>query len=275
MSRTSANTRRGNPRISPTAYATAAAWARYGFAEADVFDTRRGRAMLAALRIGTGLLAPFVPAVASGPELLRWRHNAFSSWIEAQAPHLVIEIGAGLSTRGQAYARAHPGMHWHDLDLPGMVAARARRSARLPRPDNHHLAIGDLFDPEIGVDIAPPETGPVVAVTEGVVDYLDRPGKQLAWTHVAGLLRSLGGGRYLAEVYPLRRFAGHGLAARAARAQAARSGATLCYHEDEVTPLLEAAGFARVRVLADAEVAELAGVSPARALPFSLLEAET
>ena len=275
MSTSNTGPRRGNPRISPTAYATAAAWARYGFAEAEAFDSRRGRAMLAALRIGTRLLAPFVPAVAAGPELLRWRHAAFSNWVEAQAPHLVIEIGAGLSTRGQAHARAHPDMHWYDLDLPGMVAARERRSARLSRPANHHLAAGDLFDPDIGVDIATPETGPVVALTEGVVDYLDRPGKQLAWTHVAGLLQRLGGGRYLAEVYPLRRFAEHGLAARTARAQATRSGATLCYHENEVIPLLETAGFYRVRSLPDAEVAELAGISPRQALPFSLLEAET
>lgn len=275
MSASNTGPRRGNPRISPTAYATAAAWARYGFAEADVFDTRRGRAMLAALQAGTGLLSPFVPAVAAGPELLRWRHDAFSNWIAARAPRLAIEIGAGLSTRGQAYARAHPETTWHDLDLPGMVLARERRSAGTPRPPNHHLAAGDLFDPDLGTDITAPAAGPVVAVTEGVVDYLDRPGKQQAWGHIAALLARLGGGCYLTEVYPLRRFVGRGLAARAARAHAARSGATLCYHEDEVTPLLEAAGFSSVRVLPDAEVAELAGISPARTLAFSLLEAET
>lgn len=279
MSRSQAKTRQGNARISPTAYATAAAWARYGFAEAEAFDTRRGRAMLTALRLGTGLLSPFVPAVAAGPELLRWRHEAFSNWIESQAPRLAIEIGAGLSSRGQAYARTHPETAWHDLDLPGMTAARRRRSADLSRPVNHHLAVGDLFDPELGAAITAPDAGPVVALTEGVVDYLDRAGKQHAWTNVAALLRRLGGGRYLAEVYPLRRFVGRGLGARAARAYAARPGATLCYHEDEVMPLLSAAGFSRLRVLPDAEVAERAslatGLVPTRALPFSLIEAQT
>lgn len=275
MSRPEAKARRGDPRISPTAYATAAAWARYDFAEADAFDTRRGRAMLTALRIGTGLLSPLVPALAAGPELLRWRHEAFSNWIEAQAPRLVIEIGAGLSTRGQAYARTHPETIWHDLDLPGMVAVRQRRSAGMSRPGNHHLAVGDLFDPELGAAIVAPETGPVVALTEGVVDYLDRAGKQHAWSNVAALLRRLGGGRYLAEIYPLRRFLDHGLAARVARAHTARPGATLCYHEHDVLPLLEAAGFSRARALPDAEVAELAGISTTRALPFSLLEAQT
>ncbi|KEZ75789.1 hypothetical protein [Salinisphaera hydrothermalis] len=275
MSSSNVRPRRGNPRISPTAYATAAAWARYGFAEAEAFDTCRGRGMLAALQLGTGLLSPFVPAVAAGPQLLRWRHAAFSNWVAAQTPRLAIEIGAGLSTRGQAYARAHPDMHWYDLDLPGMVATRRRRSAGRSPPPNHDLAEGDLFDPNLGASIARPEHGPVVAVTEGVVDYLDRAAKRQAWANVAALLRRLGGGRYLAEVYPLRRFLEHGPAARAARAWTTRAHATLCYDDTDMVALLIAAGFARARILPDAEVAEWADLSRVPALPFSLLEAET
>lgn len=274
MKQAATNERRGDPRISPTAYATAAAWARYGFAEADVFDSRRGRAMLAALGFGTRLLSPVAPALAAGPVFLCWRHRAFSHWVEAQAPALVIEIGAGLSTRGQAHARAHPEMLWHDLDLPGMVQARRRRQGAQARPPNHRLAAGDLFDTRLGADIAAPRRGPVVALTEGVVDYLNRDAKRHAWSNLATLLRRLGGGRYLTEIYPLRRFFDRGPATRLARALAARRGSTLCYHEDEIIPVLEEAGFSRARVLPDQRAAELAGVPGTQAFPFCLLEAE-
>lgn len=275
MSRSPPKTPRGDPRISPTAYATAAAWAYYGFAEADIFDTRRGRAMLAALRLGTGLISPVVPTVASGPEVLLWRHRAFSNWIAEQDPRLAIEIGAGLSSRGQAYARAHPDMIWHDLDLPGMVATRRQRAAARRSPPNHHLGEDDLLDPTLGAAIEPPEHGPVIALTEGVVDYLDRAAKQRAWSHLAALLRRLGGGCYLAEVYPLRRFAAKAPGAALARFWATRDGSTLCYHEDDVRTLALAAGFPRARILPDARVADLAGVSSTQRLPFCLLEAET
>lgn len=274
MSRRSNATPQGDPRISPTAYATAAAWAHYGFAEAEAWDSRRGRAMLGALRFGTWALSPILPALAPGEALLYWRHYWFSAWVARITPSLAIEIGAGLSTRGLAYARAHPKMSWHDLDLPGMIATRRALPADLP-PANHHLAVGDLLDERLGAHIAAPTQGPVVALTEGVVDYLNRDAKQRAWAHIAALLKRLGGGRYLTEVYPLRQFAPRGPGAALARRWAARPGSTLCYHEDQALAGLEAAGFARARVLPDTELPGVAYGPRGSQRAFCLLEAET
>lgn len=275
MPRNSDAAERGNPNISPTAYATAAAWARFGFPESARFDTRRGRAMLAAVDIAGLGLGRFFPAMAAGVDLLYWRHRWFTDWAEYHAPRVAIEIGAGLSARGVVHARAHPETTWHDFDLPGMVRARRRRMAGLTLPANYHLADGDLLDPDFGRSVADADAGGrAIAMTEGVIEYLRPAAKQRAWQHIAALLARLGGGRYLCEIYPLAQFTdGSGLAGRARRL-AVHYSHTLCRHEDDALEGLVAAGFRHARILPEHELADADRAPAPTHRFFRLVEAE-
>lgn len=260
----------GNPRISPTAYATASAWARFGFPESARFATRRGRAMLLALDLASALARPRPAALAGGTQILYWRHRAFNAWLDNQTPAVAIEIGAGLSARGLVHARAHPAMQWLDYDLAAMVAARRRYLADRVLPPNYHLRVGDLLDTRLARYPLRPPTGPAVALTEGVIEYLAPADKLRAWRHIARLLSGLGGGRYLCEIYPLSGI----VTSSPARALVRRLAPTLSPDPETACRGLCRAGFAQARVLETVgpkDGHDPAGPGP---LPFCLLEAE-
>ena len=66
------DTTAGNPRVSLTGYATASAWAHFGFDYADWFDSRRGRALFLPLHYGCRALRPIAPAAGAFSETLYW-----------------------------------------------------------------------------------------------------------------------------------------------------------------------------------------------------------
>ena len=233
--------------------------------------------MLAGLQVATGLLGPFIPALAPGADILYWRHRWFSAWVEACQPSLVIEIGAGLSTRGQTYARCHPETTWVDLDLPGMVASRRQRGG-VPNLPNYQLAAGDLLAPPLAGELKPVAPGSTVVLTEGVMDYLDRPSKRRAWQAIAQLLRRCGGGRYLCEVYPLRQFAPRlrppgEMAGRWIQTALRRANSSLWFHQDEALAWLRDSGFDQVRILTEDELPGAGQAIPAHRRAFCLIEA--
>lgn len=269
----------GNPRVSLTGYATASAWAHFGFEHADWFQSRRGRALFLPMHLGCRALRPLLPAAGAFTETLYWRHLWFSQWAAVQSPALAIEIGAGLSTRGIAHAQRRPDMRWVDYDLPDMVCARRRMLAGHELPRNYTLDTGDLLAPGLGAMLTAGGDGPVIAMTEGVTDYLDQREKQRAWQHIAALLKRLGGGRYLLEVHPRDRIASFGLAAPVLLDALRRiSGrdllGQLCASTDEAIALLENSGFARARVLPEAELVDADHAPPPEYRPFVLIEAK-
>lgn len=277
---TSAARSRGNPRVSLTGYATASAWAHFGFEHAEWFQTRRGQALFVPMHLGGRALRRWLPVAGVFTDTLYWRHRWFSEWAAAQSPTLAIEIGAGLSTRGIAHAQRHPDMRWVDYDLPDMVRARRRRLSRRDLPSNYTLAAGDLLAPGLGAALTAPADGPVIAMTEGVTDYLDRSEKQRAWRHIAALLERLGGGRYLLEVHPRDRIAQFGLAAPVLLDALRRiSGrdllGQLCANTDDAIGLLKDSGFATARVVPEAELTDSGHAPPAELRPFALIEAAT
>ncbi len=273
------DTTAGNPRVSLTGYATASAWAHFGFDYADWFDSRRGRALFLPLHYGCRALRPIAPAAGAFSETLYWRHRWFSAWAHAQAPDLALEIGAGLSTRGIAYAQAHPRMRWIDYDLPDMVAAKRARLAGHALPDNYQLEVGDLLADGFGEKLASTPDTRAIAMTEGVTDYLDHAEKRRAWTAIASLLSRLGGGRYLLEVHPRDHIDQFGMAARLMfdvlrRISGRDLRNQLCVNADEAIAMLEDCGFSRARVLPDAEL-DAAAEAPAPAQrAFVLIEAQ-
>jgi len=197
-----------------------------------------------------------------------------------QSPALAIEIGTGLSTRDIAHAQRHPDMRWVDYDLPHMVRARRRMLAGHELPRNYTLATGDLLARGLGPTPTAGGDGPVIAMTEGVTDYLDRREKQRAWQHIAAQLTRLGGGRYLLEVHPRDRVAHFGPAAAilldALRRISARDLlGQLCASAGEAIDLLINSGFAHARVLPEAELSDADRAPPPKYRPFSLIEAKT
>ena len=270
----------GNPRVSLTGYATASAWAHFGFEHAQWFSTLRGRALFLPMHLGCRALRTVAPAPGAFTETLYWRHYWFSEWAKSQAPGLAIEIGAGLSTRGIAYAQRHADMHWVDYDLPDMVRAREKMLAAHDLPANYTLEAGDLLAPHLGAALAAPNNARVIAMTEGVTDYLDRDEKQRAWQAIASLLKRLGGGRYLLEVHPRDRIERFGPAARlvldALRRISGRDMLDqLCADTDEAIALLKSSGFANARVLPESELADAGRAPPPAERAFALIEAET
>ncbi|MES1938815.1 hypothetical protein T5B8_01160 [Salinisphaera sp. T5B8] len=268
----------GNPRVSLTGYATASAWAHFGFEYADWFDSRRGRALFLPMHYGCRALRPIAPAAGAFSESLYWRHRWFSAWAEAQAPNLAIEIGAGLSTRGIAHARKHPDMHWVDYDLADMVAARRARLAKHDVPGNYTLEVGDLLGPGLGGALRTSADARVIAMTEGVTDYLDHAEKRRAWRAIAELLARLGGGRYLLEVHPRERIDTFGMPGRllfdALRRISGRDlREQLCANTDEAIAMLEDCGFTRVRVLPEDELVDAAHAPAPAHRAFVLIEA--
>ena len=259
--------------------ATASAWAHYGFDYADWFDTARGRALFTPLHAFCRGLRPVAPTLGAFTDSLYWRHYWFSTWTERQAPALAVEIGAGLSTRGIAYAERHRDAVWVDYDLPDLAAARRRLIGDRPLPANYRLAAGDLLDTRLGAELAAPESGPTVVLTEGVVDYLDSNEKRHAWTNVAQLLERLGGGRYLLEVHPRAYLMRFGVAARVMLAALQRiTGrdiqAQLFDTPDTALRLLRDCGFRRARELPEAELADADRALAPERRAFALLEAE-
>ena len=270
----------GNPRVSLTGYATASAWTHFGFEHAQWFSTLRGRALFLPLHLGCRALRRFAPGPGAFTETLYWRHHWFSEWAARQCPGLAIEIGAGLSTRGIAHAARNPQMHWVDYDLPDMVHARANMLASRDLPANYTLEPGDLLAPGLGAQLTAPSRGSVIAMTEGVTDYLDRNEKPRAWQNISSLLKRLGGGRYLLEIYPRDRIAAFGPAAGVVldalrRISGRNMLSQLCSSTDEAIGLLENNGFSRARVLPESELADAGRAPPPSQRAFVLIEAQT
>lgn len=270
--------RAGNPRVSPTAYATAGAWAHYGFPNAELFADYRSRAFFLPLHYGARVLRPLAPATGCFPRYLYWRHRWFDAYLEQAAPRLAIEIGAGLSARGISYAGAHEACNYVDYDLPGMVATKRARLAKMQLPANYALRAGDVLAPGLGSELTAPGADGVAVLSEGLVDYFDIDAKTRAWTHIAQMLERLGGGRYLFEIYPRDRLALYGPAAPLFMAALRRlTGHDITSHllatSSEALAQVGRCGFRDARVIDPATLVDPGDDVPAAYRPFELIEA--
>jgi len=199
-----AATRRGNPGIAPTAHYTAQAWVRDGFPNADLFDTWTGRALYGLSELATTVARPLLPDVLRhAQEYLFIRHHVYEERLRQLAPDFVLEIGAGLSPRGLTVARARPEMVYVEADLPHMVEEKRRRLQRTTLPPNYHLITIDLLGKGLALPVTPAAGQRVLAITEGVTDYLSMEEKTVAWNNLSSFLRACGGGHYLCEIHPV------------------------------------------------------------------------
>ncbi len=168
--------------IAPTAHVTAYVWYRAGFAYADLFRTRLGASLFWGFYpLGHGLL----PRLSSGaPTLsayLELRHRWIDDLLAELTPDVVVELGAGLSRRGVAFASS--GTPYVEVDLPSMVELKRRLiDARAPdglrrRLGGLHLDAHDVllpgFERRLGRLLRGARRPAVVA--EGLYGYLSIP----------------------------------------------------------------------------------------------------
>lgn len=198
----------GNQRIGIPAYFTSHAWVEARFDYAHLFETRRGRFMFKALEPLLLLLGFLGPAVRLHNEYLFVRHFAHEARLRQTGPGCIVEIGAGLSPRGVAFATTDPDLRYIEVDLPNMVAAKRRALGDYPLPPNYFLGTTDLLGEDFCESLPEkPRPGDRVAVvTEGVTDYFNMPEKHTAFRNICSLLRAHGGGRYLLDIYARENF---------------------------------------------------------------------
>jgi len=196
--------RRGNAGIAPTAHYTAQAWVREGFPNADLFDTWMGRALYGVAEAARSIAGPLLPGVMRhAQEYLFIRHHVYEERLRQLAPDFVLEVGAGLSPRGLTCTRERPQMIYTEADLPDMVQEKRRRFEQTSLPANYYLTTIDLLGDALVLPVNPREGQRVLAITEGVTDYLSMEEKAVAWKNLSTFLRDAGGGTYLCEIHPM------------------------------------------------------------------------
>jgi O-methyltransferase involved in polyketide biosynthesis len=198
----------GNQRIGVTAYYTSHAWIEARFEYAHLFETTGGRLMYKAMEPLFQLLGFLGPAVRLHNEYLFVRHYALEARLRQLRPSCIVEVGAGLSPRGIAFAAADPDLRYIETDLPTLVRTKRKVLGLFHAPPNYFLGSADLLADDF-IECLPQAPRPgdrVVVVTEGVTDYLKMSEKRAAFRNIRTLLLGQGGGRYLLDLYAREHF---------------------------------------------------------------------
>ncbi|WP_374439276.1 class I SAM-dependent methyltransferase [Pseudomonas panipatensis] len=246
--------------ITPSAHYTGYVWCRHQLAE-PAFATRLGRWIHACVapiawgaRLGFGL---------NIEDFLLQRHLLIDARlrqaIERRGATQVVEIACGLSPRGRRFRQRYPQLDYLEADLPPMAQRKAALLDGQGWLDRQHRVAGvDILAGEgphsldslfAGLD---PQR-PLVVITEGLVNYFQRPLIEQFWRRLAEALRAFPAATYLTELYPdLREHPryrqirwGVGLIGRLTR-----GGYPLHYRsEAEIAEAFRACGFAAIEVL--------------------------
>jgi O-methyltransferase involved in polyketide biosynthesis len=198
----------GDERISPTAHYTGYTWYRAGLSEPALATT--GGALL------YGLLRP-IDAVAarigsaSTQGMLLSRHVAIdhllTQAIERGEVGQVLEVAAGLSPRGRAFAARYEerGLVYVEGDLPGMAHRKATILRRAPkRPGRHHVIALDAFDPREMDALCKRHFDPArgtAIITEGLLMYFDAPRVAQLWRRFHAMLAKFEHGVYWSDLH--------------------------------------------------------------------------
>ena len=194
--------------ISPTAHYTGYVWFAHGHSHA-AFATPTGRLMYHALH-GPNVIAQRVKLPTLEGMLLA-RHRLIdlrlTLAIETGAIGQIVEVAAGLSPRGWRFRERYGDrITYVEADLPGMLAHKRRILGELGGETAHHRTaeidalvddgptsiagvLGSL-DPDVGTAI----------ITEGLVNYFDRPTLLGMWRRFGGALRRFPSSLYLSDL---------------------------------------------------------------------------
>ncbi|MFJ3262307.1 class I SAM-dependent methyltransferase [Pseudomonas sp. NPDC086581] len=195
--------------ITPSAHYTGYVWYRHQLAD-PAFATAFGRWVHGCVapinwgaRIGFGL---------NIEDFLLQRHllidARLTQAIESRGVTQVVEIACGLSPRGRRFRERYPQLTYIEADLPPMAA---RKSALLQEQGwldgKHRVRAVDILAEQgeqclaaLLCELDPDR--PVAVITEGLVNYFQRPVIEGFWRRLAAALRVFPEATYLTELYP-------------------------------------------------------------------------
>ncbi|GLK91826.1 class I SAM-dependent methyltransferase [Pseudomonas turukhanskensis] len=192
--------------ISPSAHYTGYVWYRHHLSDA-AFATPFGRWV-------HGLLTPIAWGARVGfgldiEHLLLQRHllldARLTAAIEERGVRQVVEIACGLSPRGRRFCQRYPELRYLEADLPGMaVRKRLLLHSEGWLNGRHQVRSVDILAEQslealfAGLD----RTEPVLVITEGLVNYFERPVIEGFWTVLAAQLKAFPQATYLTDLYP-------------------------------------------------------------------------
>ncbi|MFT6398506.1 MAG: O-methyltransferase involved in polyketide biosynthesis [Bradymonadia bacterium] len=153
--------------------------------------------------------------------MLLLRHRSIDAAVElaiSQGAEQVLEIAGGLTGRSLRLGAKHPHVRFVEGDLPGMVAEKRRRLAKLGHAASaltvRHVDFLEESGPHsIGGTFAEclDPTKKTVVVTEGLLTYLDRTSVEAAWARIARAMLPAGGW-YISELHPRSEIVGYRVA---------------------------------------------------------------
>jgi O-methyltransferase involved in polyketide biosynthesis len=193
--------------ISPTAHYTGYVWFAHGHSH-EAFATRTGRLMYQALR-GAGVIgrAAGLPTLEG---MLLARHRLIdlrlTQAIDAGEVSQVVEVAAGLSPRGWRFARAYGDrITYVEADLPGMIARKRDILRTLGTTPSHRTTEIDALTDDGATSIdaicatLDPTRGTAI-ITEGLINYFDRPTVLAIWARFARAFARFPRGLYLSDL---------------------------------------------------------------------------
>jgi O-methyltransferase involved in polyketide biosynthesis len=196
--------------IGITAHYTAFTWHKNGLSH-PVLTTRPGRALFLVaapwMWMGRNLLG-----ITDIQTYLIQRHilmdHLMDMAVEKGKPVQVLELACGLSPRGWRFLSRHKNRdaRYVETDLPGMAARKEKllKQAGLLRAGHimTTLNILALDGPASLEQVCQKHLEPgclTLVVTEGLINYFPLPVVEKLWQRIASVLKSQGGGLYLAD----------------------------------------------------------------------------
>jgi O-methyltransferase involved in polyketide biosynthesis len=249
------------PDLSPTALYTAGTWAWAGLPGAELVAHKDTKNVFGVVNVFLALVRPFYRRPPSLKHSLVQRHLMIDHLLADSGANDVLELAAGLSTRG-VRATADPAVQYVELDRPAVVAKKRELLARsdagraaLARA-NLRLVAGDVADAPLA-ELAPPGRAPLFVIAEGLLMYLAAEAQRALWKKIRALLDARGG-TFVFDLVPTVEQAKPGLVGRALgwlMRRFTKGGDFVrdARTRDDVVAELAAAGFAEVTRLEPAD----------------------
>lgn len=250
-------------RISPTAHYTGHTWVHHGMSDRHL-DTSTGWVLFHGLRPVNRTLSILGQPTVDG--FLLTRHRVIDAELRAAIDDgtitQIVEVACGLSPRGLTFRREYGDrITYVEADLPEMAELKRRRLRSVGALGDRHrvetvdalVDHGPLSIEELASRLDPAEGTAII--TEGLVNYFDRPTAQSMFERFATALVDFPRALYLTDVYlhddvqnPMIRFFAMGLSAFV-------RGSVYVFDEtpDEMVRAVQRAGFTHVDVLHGSE----------------------
>ena len=189
--------------ISFTAHYTGYIWYQMGISH-PALATAKGKTLAALVHPLESWAEKYVGG--SMRTTLKQRHTMLDHQLETlieQHPDLqVLEIACGLSPRGWWFRQHYANICYRELDLPGMAATKQAALQQI-EPQAADVLSVDLFTDAFAevFKVFDPKR-PLVIVSEGLINYFDKPLLQQLIKAIAGYGSQFKELHYLTDLYP-------------------------------------------------------------------------